>query len=477
MLNQLQPLLTQAKAHKKGRKAKSRPIFVSRQLEVKYAKALHTLIDEMHAETLKQLLPLTQNQVGDSKVNDNKAVADGLLDKFWAVFATLTAIVSNRFFNIALPLANEIVNAQKKASDKQLGELLKKQTGLDLNGLMTDEDLKDVVDDAVKANVNLIKSIPKEYLDRIEKSVMAGVQSGTLNRDLAKELEKIEGVTKSRANLIATDQLGKINSRISQIRQQKLGITHYIWRTSHDERVRHSHRVRDGQLIAWDNPPNDGHAGFAIRCRCVAEPYTEHLMGGKKAEDVVREQNIQEQQQLIVDAWVGNQSVLDAYTKSFQSYKNPFGLTIAEYSAIRHYTGAGSADLNDVLNGFVTFDDKKTEILQNAGVFLAQALDKLPDYNGVVVRRIDGQKINLSQYQIGSMITLPAFSSTTYSTDDVFKHRKIRLVMFSKTGKKIDDIAVDKSEKEVLFSKDKRFFVVNIEEKQYYTEITLKETD
>ena len=72
--------------------------------------------------------------------------------------------------------------------------------------------------------------------------------------------------------------------------QQKLGITHYTWRTSQDERVRHEHVLRDGRRFAWDNPPDDGHPGQPIRCRCVAEPYTEHLMGGKSPEDVMAEQ-------------------------------------------------------------------------------------------------------------------------------------------------------------------------------------------
>lgn len=72
--------------------------------------------------------------------------------------------------------------------------------------------------------------------------------------------------------------MGKINSRISQVRQQKLGITHYRWRTSRDERVRSTYRGREGDIIAWDDPPPDGHAGQPIRCRCTAEPYIDHLV-------------------------------------------------------------------------------------------------------------------------------------------------------------------------------------------------------
>lgn len=299
MLNQLQPILSQAAKHKKGRKAKVRPIFVSKQLELKYAKALHGFIDEMHKETLNQLL--MQN------MGDSKTVADSLLDRFLAILNHLKTLFLARVSDIATPLASVIVKAQQKASDKQLAELLKKQMGLDFDGLMRDEDLAEAINEAIHANVNLIKSIPQAYFDKIEKAVLSSIQSGTLNRDLAKQLESIESTTKSRANLIATDQLGKINSRISQIRQQKLGITHYTWSTSRDERVRHSHRLRDGQIFAWDNPPDDGHAGQAIRCRCVAIPYTEHLMGGKSPDEVMAEQQNSDN--------LGNQTIFDDLAK------------------------------------------------------------------------------------------------------------------------------------------------------------------
>ena len=49
--------------------------------------------------------------------------------------------------------------------------------------------------------------------------------------------------------------------------------THYVWRTSGDERVRRSHAANDGRLLAWDQPPTTGHPGEDFGCRCRAEPY------------------------------------------------------------------------------------------------------------------------------------------------------------------------------------------------------------
>lgn len=285
MLNQLQPILSQTAKHKKGRKAKSRPIFVSKKTEVLYLTALNALIDEMHTATADELDKLLKPQIGDGVM-----VADGLFDRFTSGFANFAKSIKDKIANIAQSIAQKIVGEQKKVSDEQLAKILQKQTGIDLSGLMNDEDLEQAVKEAIGANVVLIKSIPQQYLDRVEQAVLTGLQNGDLNKTLADELQKIHAITQNRAELIASDQLAKINSRLSQIRQQKLGITHYTWRKSRDERVRHSHKLRDGKLIAWDNPPTDGHAGQAIRCRCVAEPYTEHLLGGKTPDEVMREQ-------------------------------------------------------------------------------------------------------------------------------------------------------------------------------------------
>jgi hypothetical protein len=49
--------------------------------------------------------------------------------------------------------------------------------------------------------------------------------------------------------------------------------THYIWRTSGDDKVRSSHAANNGKIFAWDNPPETGHPGEDYNCRCWAEPY------------------------------------------------------------------------------------------------------------------------------------------------------------------------------------------------------------
>lgn len=273
MLNQLKPLMQQQSKRKRGRKGKAKPIRVSRKLELDYTRALLAIVDDMHTETAKALIPLTERR----SVGDSIKIADGLLNDFKSAFSRTANTVKAKVSGIAETLAKTVVSRQKQQSDEQLSEMIRKQTGIDFSGLLSDEDLQEAIDESIGANVALINSIPQQYFDRIEQAVMASMQAGTLNDDLADELKKIKGMTDNRAKLIARDQLGKINSRLSQIRQQSLGITHYYWSTSHDERVRARHKRWDGDLIAWDSPPIDGHPGQAINCRCTAIPDLDFL--------------------------------------------------------------------------------------------------------------------------------------------------------------------------------------------------------
>lgn len=274
MLNQLKPLIQQQSKSKRGRKAKAKPVRVSRKLELDYTRVLLAIVDDMHTEAVKALMPLIeQPSVGDSK----RIVNDGLFSDFKSAFSKTADTIKAKVSGIAETLAKTVVSKQGQQSDSQLSDMILRQTGIDFSGLMSDSVLKEAVDEAVAANISLIKSIPQQYLDRVEQAVMASLQAGTLNATLADDLLKIEGITKNRAKLIARDQLGKINSRLAQIRQQSLGITHYYWSTSLDERVRDKHRRWEGDLIAWDNPPPDGHPGQAIQCRCTAIPDLDFL--------------------------------------------------------------------------------------------------------------------------------------------------------------------------------------------------------
>lgn len=121
-------------------------------------------------------------------------------------------------------------------------------------------------------NVRLITSIPEQFFGEVEGIVSRGLMDGTLTDNLGEQIERVYGVSERRGELIARDQVGKLNGDLTMYRQTTTGIESYIWSTSKDTRVRPEHADREGMEYRWDSRPPGGHPGKAIYCRCVALP-------------------------------------------------------------------------------------------------------------------------------------------------------------------------------------------------------------
>ena len=121
-------------------------------------------------------------------------------------------------------------------------------------------------------NIALIKSIPEQAVSRLQGQITEAVRRGQSLASLTSQIKEEFGVTDRRAKLIARDQIGKLNGQITQYRQQDIGVDSYKWRGILDQRERQEHVLREGKVYAWDKPPDDGHPGEPVRCRCTAEP-------------------------------------------------------------------------------------------------------------------------------------------------------------------------------------------------------------
>lgn len=125
--------------------------------------------------------------------------------------------------------------------------------------------------------VTLIKSLPLDAAKRVHDLTLAGIEDGTRAKEIAKEIARSGEVSMNRANLIARTEVARTASALTQARAEHIGSEGYIWRTSKDSDVRHSHREMEGKYVRWDTPPklSDGtttHAGQIYNCRCYPEP-------------------------------------------------------------------------------------------------------------------------------------------------------------------------------------------------------------
>jgi SPP1 gp7 family putative phage head morphogenesis protein len=138
--------------------------------------------------------------------------------------------------------------------------------------------LPEMIRDFTRENVDLIRTLPTRVFADIEKHVTEAAMGGARHETLARTLQERLQVSEARAKLIARDQVGKFYGSLAETRQKDAGVTHYVWRTKHDNRVREEHEALDGKKFAWSSPPDEGHPGEAVNCRCSAEPDLEELL-------------------------------------------------------------------------------------------------------------------------------------------------------------------------------------------------------
>ena len=181
-------------------------------------------------------------------------------------------------------IANGFVSRGDAQNHTEVSTNLKNQTGIDLSAyLRNSPNIAEKVNALTAGNIQLIKSIRSQYLDKVQNAVMQAMVKGTLNKDLATQIKDFGKTTEKRAMFIARDQSSKLNAALTQARHEDVGIKKYMWSTSLDERVRDSHADKEGLVFEYANPPADtGHPGHDFNCRCVAIPVLDDLVSQKE---------------------------------------------------------------------------------------------------------------------------------------------------------------------------------------------------
>lgn len=181
---------------------------------------------------------------------------------------------------VTLPSIKQIMLATDRFNRQQFHAVFRSVFGVDI--FTTEPFLADLLAAWEAENINLIKSIPSQYLDQLHGKIVAAVRAGKPSKVISEVVRETFDLPRNRAKLIARDQIGKLNGQLTMARQRNIGVESYVWRTSLDERVREEHKAREGEKFSWDEPPKDGHPGNPINCRCSAEavfPDLEDLKG------------------------------------------------------------------------------------------------------------------------------------------------------------------------------------------------------
>lgn len=131
----------------------------------------------------------------------------------------------------------------------------------------------------LKENINLIKSIPADVLNKYGNIFMNAI--GNFDQhSVVRQLRQVTKLNERRIKLIARDQVSKAITRYQMSRSQGLGFEYYVWHTVLDERVSTGdggHKALEGRIYRYDTPTaiidannNKGIPSQRPNCRCVA---------------------------------------------------------------------------------------------------------------------------------------------------------------------------------------------------------------
>lgn len=148
------------------------------------------------------------------------------------------------------------------------------------NGLSVslDEFTREMIEAQVAQQVELIKSIPQNIKKDLQGFMLENLNS--LNaKAVSKYLEKVAGINKRKAKLIARDQTQKILVGAIRAKALSLGAEYYSWETARDERVSTGyggHKQLQSRIYRYDSPSavidsygTIGHTGQRVNCRCI----------------------------------------------------------------------------------------------------------------------------------------------------------------------------------------------------------------
>jgi SPP1 gp7 family putative phage head morphogenesis protein len=107
-----------------------------------------------------------------------------------------------------------------------------------------------------RENAKLITSVAADAARHLVTEITELQQKGARPETIDKMMRRrFPELLKSRTRLIARTETMKASAVLTQARAENVGCAAYEWLTSHDSRVRDSHRGMSGVIVLYNNPP------------------------------------------------------------------------------------------------------------------------------------------------------------------------------------------------------------------------------
>lgn len=250
-------------------------------LNAKYQKELLKLLRQMRDSigyyciaAYRPILEEIKKAERDNAIKDAKPTPSAFMAKLKKVINAIRKRYTKKFNNLANNLPKKLVaQIQKEVTNRLKNQLIKE---MEIDFKYTPQ-MQLALKAAVQENVALIRSIPLEYLRRVEFDINDSIVKG---RDMTELVDKLQhkdyGISRRRAITIAYDQVNKITETVDTQRKLELGLFKARWRHSsipQEPRISHVHAdgkefdIRKGCYIDGEYiQPKE-----KINCNCYKE--------------------------------------------------------------------------------------------------------------------------------------------------------------------------------------------------------------
>lgn len=267
-------------AQRGGATFRGTPLNYNVSVEARYREALTRLVLAMQRETLATMRKL-ETIAGDATVamdvslaSQARILTNALRAKFQAAFNRQARTLAERF-------ARETEAASRGSLHASLKEL---SGGISLKTSVLPPPVREAVKAGITENVNLIRSIPEQYFQKLQGSVMRNIQRGDGTAGILRTVERLGLVTENRAALIARDQTSKATTALNAARMRALNVRKFEWlHSGGGKEPRKLHEEMSGNVYDLDDPPviddktgERGLPGQLINCRCRMVPVVDY---------------------------------------------------------------------------------------------------------------------------------------------------------------------------------------------------------
>ncbi len=260
----------------KSNQLKGLPLYNPVSIEERYSRELRKLVRAMTAETQAAVKELFREPEAKAFFALDANIAVQSRQMLSLLTQRFTGIFNRHSSAMARQMLTEVDNQSKAALMKSF----KKMTGeVTLKVADMPESMRTLFEASVSENVDLIKSIPEQYLGRVKGAVNRSITGTGGIGPLIKEIQKSGDMSERRAKNIGMDMTRKAYQTVNIERSKAAGVKKGIWvHTGGTKEPRPKHKAYNGkEFILADGAPigdkgQNVMPGEEYFCRCTFVP-------------------------------------------------------------------------------------------------------------------------------------------------------------------------------------------------------------